>query len=858
MHFHSLRSSAAPSGLLIRIQLGVVVAVAFAASCTPERVDAPTESHTAAEIQACDADADPGDASNACLTCHEGLEHIRCLDAPMMTEILAVAAASGSGNRCVVCHGGDPRVHWEGPLRPDDDAYKDATRRGHTGAPAYFADHPGPKAFYPDPGSPWINEHSCGPCHAWEVDAQWRSLMMTEAGKIQGTAWGFGGMTGYEHRWANYAVSDPDDPHAYLGTDAYKASLARIGALEPQVFVDRHDQVPAAPTDDAALRADPSLAAFTYIRGECQRCHLGVGGKQRYGDWRGMGCSACHMPYGNAGQYQGADETLDPSTEGRPLVHSMQGTRKAVVTVGDVTWTGIPVETCTTCHNRGRRIGVSFQGLMETPYASPWQPDGEPQQKLHGKHYMKLQEDLHARKGLLCQDCHTTLDAHSANKLIGAISGAVEVECTDCHGTPSAYPWELPLGWGDEYETRPMEGPARGTVETLPAFMEKGAPAAPADGYLLTARGNPFGNVVREGDHVRIHLASGASRLLTPLKGHVRAEALSTEGRVAMADIRGHIDGMECYTCHATWAPQCYGCHIKVDYSAPKMHLDWVAAGDAHDAAGLSAERAAGADAPRIPGAIQETRSFLRWEDPALGRNGEGRVSPVVPGCQTTATVIAEDGDTLLSNHAFRIPDVEGAGPEGQVGLDMSPLHPHTVQKGARSCASCHADPKALGYGIGGGRIADDLSQDHVVDLMTADGRVIPSGTTPQTHAMNGMSADWSRFVTEDGQQVQTVGHHFRLSGPLDDETRARMSREGVCTACHEVIPDGALPVSLLHHVADAVGMAPETDAEHSSLLMKITLLAAWVQVGGALVIALFGIGIIGFWWVRRRRRKSA
>ena len=37
--------------------------------------------------------------------------------------------------------------------------------RAHSGTPSYYAEHDGPKAFYPDPGSPWINEHTCGVCH---------------------------------------------------------------------------------------------------------------------------------------------------------------------------------------------------------------------------------------------------------------------------------------------------------------------------------------------------------------------------------------------------------------------------------------------------------------------------------------------------------------------------------------------------------------------------------------------------------------------------------------------------------------------------------------------------------------------
>ncbi len=44
-------------------------------------------------------------------------------------------------------------------------------------------------------------------------------------------------------------------------------------------------------------------------------------------------------------------------------------------------------------------------------------------------------------------------------------------------------------------------------------------------------------------------------------------EKLSLAARVSMQSIHRHMDRMECYSCHAAWAPQCYGCHVKVDYS---------------------------------------------------------------------------------------------------------------------------------------------------------------------------------------------------------------------------------------------------------------------------------------------------
>ncbi len=800
---------------------------------------------------------DPHAAANGCLSCHDGIEMIRGSDTQMMQEILMVATQSGTNNRCVVCHGGNGDVRAEAGMDTASDAYQALADQAHAGTATYFETNPGPKTFYPDPGSPWINEHTCGVCHAWEVKTQWQSLMMTEAGKIQGTLWGFGAMEEgreYEHRFANYDVATLTGDEV-VGTAAYRKYMDALAAKEPNVFVEAMSQVAPAPEGGADVIADPTSAAFTYIRGECQRCHLGVGGAQRHGDFRGLGCSACHIPYGNAGVYEGGDTTLEGT--GRPLVHSIQSGPGAPVQHGDLAWSGVPVETCTTCHNRGRRIGVSYQGLMETPYDSGWNEDGSGQQKLHGKTYLKLHADLHKEKGFLCQDCHTTLDVHSSGKLIGAITGAVEVECTDCHGTPFNYPWELPLGYGDEYEEKPKEGEPRGVAQTLPEYMKRGDYPDTADGYLLTARGNPFGNVVRDGEHVRVHLASGAIRDLLPLKLLVEEDRLSDEARVAMVEVSSHMERMECFACHATWAPQCYGCHIKVDYREEDAHYDWIQVGDAHGADGKTPEFTGLADHLKINGKIKETRSYLRWEEPALAVNGEGRISPVIPGCQTSVTVIDKDGNPVVTNKIARIPNVEGAGPEGQCGIDHSPLHPHTVQKRARTCESCHADPKALGYGIGGGLFYDDPSKDHVVDLMTGDGKVIPETTSPQMVGVPELEGDWSRFVTEEGKQIQTVGHHFSLSRPLNDEERAHMTRDGVCVSCHKEIPEGNLATSMMHHVGGAIGMIPHTSEEHDALTNKIMLFAAWGQLLGGALAGVVGMALFFRWRSRRAFRRA-
>jgi len=572
-----------------------------------------------------------------------------------------------------------------------------------------------------------------------------------------------------------------------------------------------------------------------------------------------MGCSACHIPYGNEGNYEGSDASVERDKPRHLLVHTIQSTRDKTVRVNGKSYSGIPVETCTTCHDRGKRIGVTYQGLMESAYESPYIEGGEGQLALHTKHYIAMQEDIHYRKGMLCIDCHTSIDVHGDGFLTGSNLAQVQIECADCHGTADAYPWELPIGFQDEFGPPSGEGDPRGVARELEPRLTLGKVYPPEDGYLLTARGNPFPEVVRRGEKVVVHTAGGADIELKPLKLLAREAEMETAAKVAMVEVDRHIDSMECYSCHAGWAPQCYGCHVKIDYSEGKECFDWVAAGHRHGLAEHSVEAGESGYDTIIPGRIDEQRSYMRFEDPPLGINGEGRVSPLAPGCQPSVTIIGPGGETVLLNHIFRtLPGSEGSGPEGQLGIDMSPTNPHTSGQ-ARSCESCHLSAKALGYGIEGGRFTRGLDSPVYIDLMTAEGEVIPESARPQIEPIAGLEADWSRFVTEDGRQLQTVGHHFSLSRPLDNDERARIDRAGVCLSCHSEIPRESLAVSLLHHVAEAADLLPKSAAEHESLVRKILLLSAWTQAGGGIVFgAALAVGLVWFYRRMRKRRQAA
>ncbi|MDJ0833430.1 MAG: cytochrome C [Gammaproteobacteria bacterium] len=735
---------------------------------------------------------------SGCLACHNGIEDIRDQLSPMMAMINAISASHGDDSGCIACHGGDPKAT--------------TAEAAHKGSPQSLVDIKGPQTFYPDPGAMDINKFSCGQaaCHKGYPDRVEKSLMNTEAGKIQGNlhTWAIPEVQNYQVPWGNYDVKDGDGPVPSVGTPEYKAYMKDMILAHKEQFPSELKQIPNPTVEE--IEKDPKLAGFTYQRQQCQRCHVTVKGREKRGDYRGQGCSSCHIPYGNEGIYMGNDPTINKQENGHMLVHQIQATRKSEVTAGDVTFSGIPVETCNSCHNRGKRIGVTYQGLMEFPYGSPFNEDGNKQPRLHTKNYLFISDDLHhqiksrpenPKGGLLCQDCHTSIDMHGDGNIFGTTLAQVEIECEDCHGTPDKYPWELPMGYGEEFDqgisNKPRGLSDKPSIET----MQFATTYSKKDGYLKTTRGNPFGNVIKDGDKVIMHSATGVDFQVPVLKQIALTDSWkSPNASVAMAKVEQHAKSLECYACHASWAPQCYGCHVKADYSIgkdgkQKHDTDWIASGTARNPDGSTAESPLGVKGIQSPGKISETRSYLRWEEPVLGINGEGRVTPLMPGCQVVYTVIDSRGETIALNVIGTSEDERRMlGQErAPLSIDMAPVQPHSAQRKARTCESCHNNPKAQGYGISGGVFQTRYPEDVVEDLIDQrTGQVLPGTFQVQIPKIEVLDFDWSTII-KDGQQVQTVGTHWPLSRALPKEMRDAMDRTGLCMGCHREMTNAEL-----------------------------------------------------------------
>jgi len=426
-----------------------------------------------------------------------------------------------------------------------------------------------------------------------------------------------------------------------------------------------------------------------YLRNQCLRCHVWSDGHQRDGDYRASGCAACHILYSDNGTYEGGDKTIAKDQKDRPIVHRI--TRK------------IPETQCIHCHNRGGRTGVSFIGTMESDgYGTPWTATGGKQGKLHGKNYNHLTKNVHYEKGMTCIDCHTMQDLHGDGNIYEKKWQAVEIECADCHGT----------------------------------IRDRS--------NLKTSWGNPLPNVMeKNGKVVLVSKLDGKEHVIP----QISEVEFSSKGKTAMILVTSHLEKLECYACHARWAPQCYGCHAKQDIS--KTSGDWLNGKPSEDPSktGFKGNR------QNTAFAWSESRSYLKWATPILGINSEGKVSPYEVGCQAIFTQV--DGDKpIFNNRIYKTVD-------GTSGLGQNPVHPHTTTKEPRTCADCHMSRKALGLGSG-----FYISRDNGLDI----------------------DFELERIVDEEGNQIQETAHVG--ARPFNREEMEKIDRSGTCIACHGSEPD--------------------------------------------------------------------
>ena len=302
------------------------------------------------------------------------------------------------------------------------------------------------------------------------------------------------------------------------------------------------------------------------------------------------------------------------------------------------------------------------------------------------------------------------------------------------------------------------------------------------------------------------------------------------------------MEKLECYACHSTWAAQYYGYKYVIDYT--QNSIDWLTSAEKVNPDGTSADRN-GRYAMQPGAPTYGDYSHMRWENPPLGVNGEGRVTPLVGVIQTVGTVIGPDGKTIAWNRV-------GKTAEGYDAMELAPLNPHTTSKASRDCSDCHGSQVAMGYGMDGGMYDAEPQTTRYADVVTADRENVSHFTKAQINAIKDLHGDFMQLLNAEGKQVQTIDTHWPTSMPLTTDQRDRLARGGTCMACHQDIPDGSIPMKMLGKVAKAANLTFAPADDHARLLRENNILIAWIKVI-AIICGILAIPAIGICYAKRK-----
>jgi hypothetical protein len=143
-----------------------------------------------------------------------------------------------------------------------------------------------------------------------------------------------------------------------------------------------------------------------------------------------------------------------------------------------------------------------------------------------------------------------------------------------------------------------------------------------------------------------------------------------------------HRSKLACTACHSQWTAQCDGCHATLDQSLQKS--------------GNTTGRQ-----------WNPARFEFKVKEPVLMVGPEGKVMPSQPSPGRTLTVLDSKGKALQvidkgGDAIGTYKEWKFTNPHGYSGSNLAyAMDPHSTQKKARTCASCHLSLAALGLGEG-------------------------------------------------------------------------------------------------------------------------------------------------------------
>ena len=271
---------------------------------------------------------------------------------------------------------------------------------------------------------------------------------------------------------------------------------------------------------------------------------------------------------------------------------------------------------------------------------------------------------IHLDIGMQCADCHFGQDSHGNGHIYGEVAAAIEIECSDCHGTASNYPKLYTSGpaarpgGADMSLMRTPDGRKR--FEWIEGKLFQRSVMFPDKEWqmsLVKDSVNP--------QHPKYNAKAARAKLVAEGEYDDFAQRWGLEVPAAK---RAHGDDkMTCQTCHTSWSTSCSGCHLPIEANEKTERH--------HYEGGF-------------------TRNYATYNPQVarddmfhLGRHGPVKGSKITPIRSSSALVLSSTNANREKLYIQQAPTSSS----GYSSQAFNPHYPHTERKTeTKTCSDCH------------------------------------------------------------------------------------------------------------------------------------------------------------------------
>lgn len=283
--------------------------------------------------------------------------------------------------------------------------------------------------------------------------------------------------------------------------------------------------------------------------------------------------------------------------------------------------------------------------------------DNDPKKFSKAVHLSSIHMDI----GMQCVDCHFAQDMHGNGHIYGEVAAAIEVDCSDCHGTATTYPTLHTSGpaarpGGLDLTTLTTQDGRRRFEWIDGKLIQRSAidPNKEWEMSLVKDTVNP--------NHPKYNAKAARAKLMS-----AGEEGQQGQWGLGVKKLAHDNSKMTCFTCHLSWTTSCAGCHlpIQANWKTERHHYEG-----------------------------GETRNYATYNPQVarddmfqLGLSGPVKGSKVTP-VRSSSALILSSTNTNRERIYIQQPPIAASGFSSQA---FAPHYPHTERKEeTKTCSDCH------------------------------------------------------------------------------------------------------------------------------------------------------------------------